>query len=85
MLVDAQGLMGTIGGGNLEQNAIATARAQMSAPSDAEPIRICRMTLGQDLAQCCGGVVELWLERLTRDDRSWLTAAASAARSGRRS
>jgi xanthine dehydrogenase accessory factor len=82
MLVDAQGLIGTIGGGNLEQNAIAKARTQMSAPSDADPICICRMTLGQDLAQCCGGVVDLWLERLTRDDRSWLTAAASAARSG---
>ncbi len=40
------------------------------------------MTLGQDLAQCCGGVVDLWLERLTRDDRLWLMAAARLPRSG---
>ncbi len=42
------------------------------------------MTLGRDLAQCCGGVVELWLERLTRDDRRWLAHASKAARAGRR-
>jgi xanthine dehydrogenase accessory factor len=82
MLVDAQGVTGTIGGGNLEREAIAAARAQMNEATDVDPIRICRMTLGRDLAQCCGGVVELWLERLTRDDRSRLAAAATSARAG---
>jgi xanthine dehydrogenase accessory factor len=97
MLVGSQSVVGTIGGGNLEREAIAAARLQMSEPSgneprhierrdletrDLGPIRICRMTLGRDLAQCCGGVVELWLERLTREDRSWLTSAATAARAG---
>lgn len=85
MLVDSHGVLGTIGGGNLEREAIAAARAQMN--SDTEPsctgsIRICRMTLGRDLAQCCGGVVELWLERLTREDRDWLVAVAGSARAG---
>ena len=82
MLVDSQGVVGTIGGGNLEREAIAAARALMSAASGIDPIRISRVTLGRDLAQCCGGVVDLWLERLTRDDRSWLAAAATSARAG---
>jgi xanthine dehydrogenase accessory factor len=82
MLVDARGVTGTIGGGNLEREAIAAARAQMNEPIDADAIRIFRMTLGRDLAQCCGGVVELWLERLTRDDRAWLQVAATSARMG---
>ena len=82
MLVDPRSMTGTIGGGNLEREAIAAARAQMSDAGGIDPIRICRMTLGRDLAQCCGGVVELWLERLTRDDRGWLAAAATSAREG---
>ena len=82
MLVDSQGMVGTIGGGNLEREAIAAARALMSAAPDIDPIRISRMTLGRDLAQCCGGVVDLWLERLTCEDRPWLAAAATSARAG---
>jgi xanthine dehydrogenase accessory factor len=82
MLVDSHGVTGTIGGGNLEQEAIAAARAQMNESSCVDPIRTCRMTLGRDLAQCCGGVVELWIERLTRADRGWLAAAADSARAG---
>ena len=80
MLVDSRGVVGTIGGGNLECEAIATARAQMTEPVGTESIRILRMTLGRDLAQCCGGVVELWFERFTQEDREWLAAAAERAR-----
>jgi xanthine dehydrogenase accessory factor len=82
MLVDSRGLTGTIGGGNLEREAIAIARAQMREPIGSDSIRISRMTLGRDLAQCCGGLVDLWLERLTHEDRQWLAAAASCARAG---
>lgn len=82
MLVDSHGVTGTIGGGNLEREAIAIAHAQLHDGPGANPIRLSRMTLGRDLAQCCGGVVELWLERLTREDRSWLADAAKSARAG---
>jgi xanthine dehydrogenase accessory factor len=80
MLVDSSGVMGTIGGGNLEREAIATARLQLDDAAGFGPIHILRMTLGRDLAQCCGGVVELWLERVTRADLSWLAGAAESAR-----
>lgn len=79
MLVDSRGVTGTIGGGHLEQEAIVIAREQLGQTEVADPIRICRMTLGRDLAQCCGGAVDLWLERLTREDRVWLSAATACA------
>ena len=82
MLVDSHGVAGTIGGGNLEIEAIAAARAAMREPVDGDSVRIYKRTLARDLAQCCGGVVDLWIERLTRDDRTWLAEAAAAARAG---
>jgi xanthine dehydrogenase accessory factor len=145
MLVDSKGVAGTIGGGNLEREAIAAAREaivdarelttaarepttaardviagprelttaaheliagaheliagahgliagahgptasahqSISGPERGGPIWIYKRTLARDLAQCCGGVVELWIERLTRDDRTWLAAAAASARAG---
>jgi len=82
MLVDSRGVTGTIGGGHLEQEAIVMARSQLTQTAGANPILTCRMTLGRDLAQCCGGAVDLWLERLTQQDRSWLSAAANRARAG---
>jgi xanthine dehydrogenase accessory factor len=39
-------------------------------------VRIADLILGPDLGQCCGGRVELWLERLTHDDLPWLLEAA---------
>ena len=57
MLVWDDGLAGTIGGGRLEWEAIAAARAAASGrtpwPSPAEVV------LGAALGQCCGGAVTL--------------------------
>ena len=56
MLVWADGAAGTIGGGRLEWEAIATARAALADarwPVDAE------VALGASLGQCCGGAVTL--------------------------
>jgi xanthine dehydrogenase accessory factor len=77
MLVDATEVVGTIGGGQLEWQAIDAARALL-AGADA-PVRVQRLVLGADLAQCCGGVVELWIERLVQADRAILAAALTAA------
>jgi xanthine dehydrogenase accessory factor len=80
MLVGREHFQGTIGGGQLEWQALAAARALL-AP--AEPAaRRQRMVLGAELGQCCGGVVELWIERYTRADRALLRRAAVAARRG---
>lgn len=75
MLVDGQGILGTIGGGQLEWRATLLARELLDAPR-AAPVRWVELLLGPDLGQCCGGRVELWLERLTRADALWLTDAA---------
>lgn len=80
MLVDTQGTVGSIGGGRLEWQATLAAR-ELLGIRDAGPVRIAELILGPDLGQCCGGRVELWLERLARDDLPWLS---EAARSGLR-
>jgi len=79
MLVDAVGTVGTIGGGRLEWHAVARARELLRHAGDA-PVRIADLTLGPELGQCCGGRVELWLERLTRHDDHWLEEAARRLR-----
>ncbi len=56
MLVAADDVLGTIGGGHLELRAIADARAMLAAGSSARSQRI---ALGPTLGQCCGGVLHL--------------------------
>ena len=56
MLVAADAVLGTIGGGHLELKAIADARALLQsggAPTEQ------RIALGPTLGQCCGGVLTL--------------------------
>jgi xanthine dehydrogenase accessory factor len=79
MLVDDGGTSGTIGGGRLEWQATAAARRLLH---DRGAVRLDERVLGPELGQCCGGRVELWLERLTRDDLGWLRAAAALLRPG---
>lgn len=62
MLVWDGGQEGTIGGGALEYEAAARARAM---PEGAEA-RVERIPLGPALGQCCGGAVVLVYERITR-------------------
>jgi xanthine dehydrogenase accessory factor len=65
MAVSADGLLGTIGGGKLEFDAIADARALLAGqPVAAER----RFALGPSLGQCCGGVVWLRYELLQAAD-----------------
>jgi xanthine dehydrogenase accessory factor len=78
MLVRRDGLAGTIGGGQLEYDAVAAARAMLDETAPRAVLR--RIVLAVDAGQCCGGVVQLWLERLTRADLGWLQAACSASR-----
>jgi xanthine dehydrogenase accessory factor len=77
MLVGQQEFEGTIGGGQLEWQALAAARTLLAGATAAA--RMQRLVLGTDLGQCCGGVVELWLERYTCADIALLRAASAAA------
>jgi xanthine dehydrogenase accessory factor len=79
MLVDLDGTLGTIGGGRLEWQAIQAAR-ELLRDRSAAPVHIDDLILGPDLGQCCGGRVELWLERLSRGDLPWLREAARRLR-----
>tara|TARA_B100001094_G_scaffold319482_1_gene364359 strand:- start:407 stop:1237 length:831 start_codon:yes stop_codon:yes gene_type:complete len=82
-------LDGTVGGGRLELEAIEQAQDLLD---DASAPRSARMNraLGPELAQCCGGRVELMIERVERaqaekmkqamdeaSGQSWTTAAGA--------
>lgn len=64
MVVTATGLAGSIGGGKLEHQAMAQARAILAL--DPGSWRIQDYPLGPLLGQCCGGRVRLLVERLER-------------------
>lgn len=66
MGVFADAVVGTIGGGHLEHQAIAQARGLLQDP--ALPLPSQRIALGPSLGQCCGGVVDLAYERLSQSD-----------------
>ena len=77
MAVFADQVIGTIGGGHLEYQAIASARAQLAgAAADQEPLRF---ALGPALGQCCGGVVHLRFEPVGASDMTALAARLGAA------
>ncbi|MDP3759005.1 MAG: xanthine dehydrogenase accessory protein XdhC [Ramlibacter sp.] len=65
MAVFAGNVVGTIGGGHLEFQAIDEARRRLAgAPGDS----VCQYALGPSLGQCCGGVVRLRFERVGAAD-----------------
>jgi len=76
MLVSQGGTYGTIGGGNLEWQAMRAAQSLLACGTRSVQIR--RLVLGRELSQCCGGVVQLWLERFTPEDLPLLRRAAQA-------
>lgn len=61
MAVFSDTVVGTIGGGHLEHQAIAQARALLRGEPDGE---LARFVLGPSLGQCCGGVMNLRFERV---------------------
>jgi xanthine dehydrogenase accessory factor len=61
MLVWADGQSGTIGGGQLEYQAVADARALLAEPGLWRR-QTAKMPLGPALGQCCGGAVTLLAE-----------------------
>jgi xanthine dehydrogenase accessory factor len=82
MLVSQSEIYGSIGGGNLELQAVRAAQALLQAAPAAASVRFPRLVLGRQLGQCCGGVVQLWLERFHREDLQHLLRVA-LTKSGR--
>ena len=74
MVVWRGGQSGTIGGGALEHRAADQARRMLGGGQAHFAIQ--DYPLGPLLAQCCGGRVRLFLERLDDNSRDWLTEAA---------
>jgi xanthine dehydrogenase accessory factor len=75
MLVGRNSLLGTIGGGYLEFQAQRAAQALLDDPK-ASTTQLRKLILGAELGQCCGGVVELWLERFSAADAPLLHTLA---------
>jgi xanthine dehydrogenase accessory factor len=72
MLVGADDVLGTIGGGHLEWQAIALARALLREGGVHEQ----RIALGPTLGQCCGGALTLAYEPLSAQAlAAWPSAA----------
>jgi len=59
MVVDAESFSDTLGGGALELEAITHARELLASGKTDPVISYRSFTLGNDLAQCCGGRVNL--------------------------
>jgi xanthine dehydrogenase accessory factor len=74
-------VLGTIGGGHLEFDAIAQARAALAGGA-LEAQR--RFALGPSLGQCCGGVVHLGFKRVQPAHAAALLDRLQAEQDGRR-
>jgi len=68
MAVFADVVIGTIGGGHLEFDAIAQARQVAPERVEGAPAQVRRYPLGPSLGQCCGGVVNVRFEAVTAAD-----------------
>jgi xanthine dehydrogenase accessory factor len=76
MAVFAHDSLGTIGGGHLEWQAVAEARARLGGKQAAPDVRY---ALGPSLGQCCGGEVWLSYEPVAATDVPRLRAVFAQA------
>ncbi|AHD03744.1 xanthine dehydrogenase accessory protein XdhC [Leisingera methylohalidivorans] len=75
MFVAADGLWGTIGGGQLEYIAIDHARRMLKQDVLSDTLDV---PLGPEIGQCCGGRVEMSLAQMRQPDRAAAVTAAKA-------
>jgi len=74
------GFLGSIGGGRLEYEALAEARAALAAGRGSALFR--DWPLGPNLGQCCGGMVRTLTETFDRSDLASVRRFAEAEKSG---
>ena len=68
MIVTATETIGTIGGGQLEYQCTHIAAGML----DADSLSLRSFPLGAAMGQCCGGVVEILFEPMSRGMPAWL-------------
>ena len=81
MVVSQDAAFGTIGGGQLEYEALNIAREMLAGGAMAS--QLCRFNLGPSLGQCCGGVAQVLFEPIFDATDGWLTALAECAEHGK--
>jgi xanthine dehydrogenase accessory factor len=80
MAVFEDAVVGTVGGGHVEYQALARARALLGADAAAQAMPVSeRFALGPALGQCCGGVMRLRFERVGAGDAASLAARLGGA------
>lgn len=77
MAVFAHKVIGTIGGGHVEHQAMAQARQRLAGASGPDALRF---ALGPSLGQCCGGVMMLRFEPVDHNCIAMLQARLDSSR-----
>ena len=75
MLVTADDLRGSIGGGQLEYECTRRAVQRLRAPTPEQRPTRSSFPLGAAMGQCCGGVVDVLFEYLPAAGDSWVMEA----------
>jgi xanthine dehydrogenase accessory factor len=84
MVVAAESVDGTIGGGHLEMTAIGIARDMIAVAGSAGVVgELKRFPLGASLGQCCGGLVNLLFEPVG-PGAAWVETLSALKRAGTR-
>ena len=79
MVVAEDAAYGTIGGGQLEYEALRFGREMLAGGAKAQ---LCRFGLGPSLGQCCGGTAQVLFEPISEATDGWLTALAECVEQG---
>ncbi|WP_233505822.1 xanthine dehydrogenase accessory protein XdhC [Rhodoferax lacus] len=87
MAVFSKGVLGTIGGGRLEWDAIQHAQAMLVQAAqeplaDRTGVQQALFRLGPSLGQCCGGEVQLQFEYVTATDAAYLRTRLTPVQPG---
>ena len=80
MVVTSVGVLGSIGGGHLEFEALKIARDALGNADTPASTWIVRFPLAARLGQCCGGVATLALATIAAGPHVWLDAAVACVR-----
>jgi xanthine dehydrogenase accessory factor len=80
MLISTTDIWQTIGGGSLEFEVMAKARAMLAAPPTPWARQVISAALGPDMGQCCGGHVKVLLERFGVDEEAELVVLEGCRR-----
>lgn len=78
-LTSSGALLGTIGGGAIENQVVEAAQAMLDAPG-APAARMLQTHLTRDLGMCCGGRMAVFLERFEPKAALWLFGAGHVNR-----